>query len=146
MIYEGACHCGALGVRLETQVSADQLPARLCGCSFCRKHAPRWGADPAGRVTIDGRPTSYRFGHRTADFVLCPRCGVLVAAACVIGERALAVINLNIFDDLAGGEAPVMDYEGETGETRLARRAARWTPLTAVGWAPTAAPLPEEVA
>jgi hypothetical protein len=135
-VYEGACHCGALALRLETQLAADELPARFCGCSFCRKHGSRWGADPAGRVAITARvaPSVYRFGHRTADFVFCPRCGVLVAAACRIDGGAFAVVNLNAFASIDPKEAPTLDHEGETPTARLARRAARWTPLTAVGW------------
>lgn len=143
-VLDGGCHCGALAARFETARAAERvmedLGARFCGCSFCRKHGPRWGSDLAGRLTITARadapPTRYRFGHGTADFVFCPRCGVLLAAACAINRRTLAVANLNVFDAAASSEAPapLMDHEAETPETRLARRAERWTPLTTVGW------------
>ncbi|AKF10762.1 hypothetical protein [Sandaracinus amylolyticus] len=35
---EGACHCGAIGYVLRTEVPHDAITLRTCGCSFC---APR---------------------------------------------------------------------------------------------------------
>ena len=72
---------------------------------------------------------SYRFGTRTAEFLICRRCGVFIAA---ISEAAgtRAVVNVNCLDDRADFTAvPVMrDFDGETGETRSSRHAANWTP------------------
>lgn len=68
--------------------------------------------------------------------MFCPRCGVLLAAVCAIDARALAVANLNVLNSAPASQAPapLMNYEAETPESRLARRAERWTPLTTAGW------------
>lgn len=71
----------------------------------------------------------YRFGKRTADFIICRRCGVFIAA---ISEAAgtRAVVNANCLDDRARfTSVPALhDFEGETGETRSARHARNWMP------------------
>src|SRR5262249_49534842 len=80
----GSCHCGALTVELETAREPRELPVRMCGCTFCRKHRPRYTSDPSGHLTIRiADPASvsrYRFGLRLADFLICRTCGVFVAA------------------------------------------------------------------
>jgi hypothetical protein len=135
----GACHCGALTVRLETSLAAAELPVRFCGCSYCQKHGALWVADPGGRANIESArdaAATYHFGHRTADFVFCSRCGALIAAACKIDDQDLAVVNLNALEERLSADAqpPTADYEGESGSDRLARRAERWTPLRPIGW------------
>jgi len=72
----------------------------------------------------------YRFGSRTADYLICRRCGVYIGAVCETGSGLRAVINTNALRDRAAFIAvPASpDYEGETTEARLARRAANWTP------------------
>src|SRR5688572_28164180 len=96
MILDGSCHCGAITVRLETASAPSELPVRVCGCSFCVKHRPRYTADPAGRATIRvrqaGDASLYRFGLRLADFVVCRHCGVFVGA---FGDDR-AVVNLDV--------------------------------------------------
>jgi hypothetical protein len=74
----------------------------------------------------------YRFGSRTADYVLCRRCGVYVGAVCETNSGLRAVINTNCLDDRAAfTQAPAApDYDGEGTETRLARRATNWMPVT----------------
>jgi hypothetical protein len=72
----------------------------------------------------------YRFGLQTADFLVCRNCGVYVAAICKTPRGDRATINVNVLDDRAAFDPsprPV-DYEGETSDARLARRASRWTP------------------
>ena len=80
----GSCHCGNLQLELAATRSPGELPVRLCGCSFCRRVQPRYTSDPQGRVTVrvqDAAQLSrYRFGLALADFLVCRRCGVYVAA------------------------------------------------------------------
>jgi hypothetical protein len=84
---------------------------RVCGCTFCLEHRPRYTSDPTGHVTIRlGDPANvsrYCFGLRLADFLICRTCGVFVAAY-EPGDPGRAVINLDV----------------------LARRAKNWTPAT----------------
>jgi hypothetical protein len=68
---------------------------------------------------------AYRFGSRTADYLLCRRCGVYVGAVCDTEAGLRAVVNVNALDDRAAFvQAPATpDYDGETTEARLSRRA-----------------------
>ncbi len=72
----------------------------------------------------------YRFGSRTADYLLCRRCGVYVAAVCETAAGLRAVVNVNCLADRAlFNQVPsTPDYDGETTEARLARRATNWMP------------------
>jgi hypothetical protein len=139
----GSCHCGQLRLLLETQLSPEQLPVRECQCTFCRRHQALSTSDPAGRIVIEvGAPsltTRYRFGLRSADFMICARCGVYVGAVMHQDGVAYAVLNVRAFDDAARFTQPPqpMDYDGEDLAARKARRLARWTPAT-VQTAPSA--------
>ena len=72
----------------------------------------------------------YRFGSRTADYLVCRRCGVYVGAVCETPAGLRAVINTNALTDRAAFSqaASAPDYDGEATEDRLARRARNWTP------------------
>ena len=132
MILRGGCHCGAITVAFETSRAPEALPLRACQCSFCRRHGARNTTDPAGRLHLVAARDAlvrYRFGLRTADFLLCGRCGIYVA--CVVDD-VFASLNSRVLDDAARLTQPAtpVDYDGETAEARLARRRARWTPAT----------------
>jgi hypothetical protein len=70
-------------------------------------------------------------GSRTADYLLCRRCGVYVGAVCETPNGRRAVINTLCLSDRAAfnQEAVRPDYDSEAVEARLARRAANWTPI-----------------
>src|SRR5437868_9753855 len=82
--FQASCHCGALAFTFETAIPGSRWQIRACQCSFCRRHAARTTSDPAGRVSFRLRDTGsllrYRFGLRTADFLVCHHCGVYMAA------------------------------------------------------------------
>ncbi len=135
--HEGSCHCGAIRLRFRATRPLAELPLRRCGCSFCRRHGARTVADPGGTLDIRAEPgvlARYLFGRRTADFLLCGRCGVYVAAALSHDGRTVATLNVNTLEarDTLDPAPPLADYEDETIEARLARRLARWTPATVV--------------
>lgn len=134
MQHSGGCHCGNLRVRLRlTRLAADNR-IRSCACSFCRRHATRTASDPEGRFEVWaddwGLVEPYRFGSRTADYLICRRCGVYIGAVCDTARGLRAVTNTNTLDDRdAFTQNPVRpDHDGETTEARMARRAANWTP------------------
>jgi hypothetical protein len=135
VIHAGGCHCGNVRFRLETTLALDALPLRACQCSFCRHHGALSTSDPQGRVTLEVRESAqlnrYRFGLKTADFMVCARCGVYVGATIAEDGRAWAIVNANTLDEVASLRQPVtpMDYEGEDVARRRARRQARWTPV-----------------
>jgi hypothetical protein len=131
---DGACHCGAITLELETTRDPSELPVRACGCDFCVKHRPRYTSDPAGHVTIrlgdESNVSRYRFGHRLADFLVCRTCGVFVAAYEPGGR---AVINLEVLrrrGELTGTPTVFTAYNSEDPAARTARRAKNWMPAT----------------
>src|SRR5713226_135868 len=134
----GRCHCGNLELAFESSLSADQLPLRACSCSFCRAHGARTTSDPNGRVQITVRDSDqlirYRFGLKTADFLVCGRCGVYVAAVLTADGSSFAVVNINTLDsaDRFTQEARGVSYEGESEAERIKRRQANWTPAGVV--------------
>ena len=103
MRLEGTCHCGNIAIVLETEQDPRDLPLRACACSFCRRHGARTTSDPAGRARVgiqDRALTSrYVFGLRTAEMVVCARCGVYCGAVMREGKQAWAVLNANLFID-----------------------------------------------
>ena len=110
--------------------SDHPIVLRACQCSFCRKHGSTNASDPNGGLTIaaEEKLTRYKFGLGITDFLICPTCGVYVAAV-MEGERGLiGTANMSCFDlgDIAPAEP--IDYAGEDTGGRTARREDRWTP------------------
>ncbi len=72
----------------------------------------------------------YRFGTNTCDFLICRHCGVFVAAVAEMPDGMRSVVNVNCMDERErfASEQVVHDFEGETPEVRLSRRAANWMP------------------
>lgn len=135
---EGTCHCGALAVRLMTARALAELPVRVCGCGFCRRHRPRYTSDPGGRLEIrlaaEDSASRYRFGLGLADFLVCRTCGVFVAAV-EPGPPCRAVLNLDVLDradELTAPPTRFEDYDREDVAARSARRARAWTPAVVV--------------
>ncbi|MBX2854030.1 MAG: hypothetical protein KTR21_03525 [Rhodobacteraceae bacterium] len=135
MRYTGGCHCSNITLSYETHIPPGETVTRACQCSFCRKHNTLAVADPVGGVEIGVKSehdaNRYRFGLETAEYLLCRVCGVYVAALTVAApQRALVIVNC-LDDRLVFSRAPTASqYDHETLEERLQRRAATWTPLT----------------
>ena len=136
--FAGRCHCGAVELTFTTRRAVNELPLRACQCTFCRKHGARTTADPDGWLEIRARDAAalarYRFGLGTADYLVCARCGVYVAAVMEEAGRGYAVVNVNAFTEgRAFDRQPtpmVYDHEDEPG--RRARRRKLWTPAAIV--------------
>jgi hypothetical protein len=133
--YLARCHCGMLTARYSTEKPPVKWPVRACQCSFCRAHGALSTSDPMGKLQFRcSRPEllqRYRFSTGTAEFLLCRECGVYVGAQMPSDGARFGILNTLTLNpvpaDLRGPEA--MNYDGETAESRRARRAARWTPL-----------------
>lgn len=136
---EGACHCGNLSFNLAWPTSQREIPARACGCSFCRKHASSWTShcDAVLRIMIvdPALASRYRFGTSTADFVVCGRCGVAPFILSEIDAVTYAVVNVNTFSDLGGFSLAhaSASFDGEELTNRLERRRRNWIPDVRVG-------------
>ena len=132
--YVGSCHCGNLALELKSDKTPDELKVRADGCSFCRKHHAVYVSDPDGFAQLFVREERslqrYRFGTKTADFLICRVCGVFAAA--YVEEPALAVVNVSVLDarDRFLVNPPlVVDLGGESLPERVARRRVKWTPV-----------------
>ncbi len=129
--FHGGCHCGAVTARFETALDHGAIEVRADQCGFCRRHGAKTVSDPAGRLTLsfaDDQVMRYRFGTRTADFIVCLGCGAYVAAI-IEGYGVLNVVGADL-PAMAMRAAVPVDYDAETPQERLQRRQARWTPLT----------------
>lgn len=134
MLILGGCHCGNIRFELTWTPEPVEIPARACGCSFCRKHGGVWTSCAAGALAVAVRDRSlvaaYAFGTRTADFHLCRACGVVPLVTSRIAEQLYAVVSVNAFEGLDPAllrPAPA-DFEGESEATRLERRRRYWIP------------------
>jgi hypothetical protein len=78
----------------------------------------------------------YTFDLKTSKQVICRQCGVYVAMILVDGDQVWSVINIDTLDDRAlfTREPQPRDYSAEDQQGRIARRKARWTPTTLIGW------------
>jgi hypothetical protein len=91
-------------------------------------------SDPSGSVLFavadEKLLNRYRFGLRTADFLLCRKCGVYIGALIETERGQFGIINthalLNTPNSLAA-TAPV-SYDTEDVAGRVSRREKRWTP------------------
>jgi hypothetical protein len=134
MRFQGRCHCGNVEVGFETARPPESLGLRECTCTFCRRHGATSVTDPAGALEVrlrdPGEVSRYRFGLRTADFLVCRTCGVYVAAVCTIDGATYATLNANTLDARASfTQRPVpVNLDAETAAERIARRRRVWTP------------------
>lgn len=133
--HEGRCHCEAIGFVFRTAIAPEQWPIRSCGCTFCVTRGVLSTSDPAGALRfveyLPGTLHAYRFGHKTADFMICSNCGTYIGARMQSGDRGFGIINTRVLHSLTArlAEPQPMDYDGEGSAERLARRESRWTPL-----------------
>ena len=132
----GRCHCNQITLEYATGVAPEELKLRADQCSFCRRHGARTISDPAGSLRIvltNAEAVSYyQFGLKTAEFLVCQRCGVYVAAVQREEGRIMGVVNVNTFDTRLTQEATPVNYDNESVEQRRERRRSMWTPTTLV--------------
>ncbi|MFQ5547672.1 MAG: GFA family protein [Woeseia sp.] len=134
MNFTGSCHCGGIGFRYQTDIAPENWSIRACQCSFCQAHDALSTSDPAGLIEFTADDADllvrYRFGLKTADFLLCRRCGVYIGALIDTGHGKFGIINTHALaetpDNLAATEP--MSYDTEDVAGRVSRREERWTP------------------
>jgi hypothetical protein len=71
---------------------------------------------------------NYRFGTRTCDFLICRRCGVVIAGSRGNDGRTARSRQCELLQRFARFTSvpAVYDFEGETSESRSSRHAANW--------------------
>ena len=140
MIYRGQCHCGAIRVQLISDRPPSDQILGACQCSFCLKHNARAFSDPRAQVILTAADREqlqlYTFGLKTSKQAICRQCGVYVAMILADGDQVWSVINIDTLDDRAlfTRVPEARDYSAEDQQGRIARRKARWTPTTLIGW------------
>lgn len=138
MYLVGKCHCGNISFTLDWKDGA-RVPARACGCAFCRKHGGVWTSNPAGTLKVrirDGEAKSeYRFGTRTATFHVCDKCGCVPFVTSKVDGHRYGVVNVNMFENVEEAQLDrrPADFEGESLAKRLARRKRSWIPTVSIG-------------
>lgn len=132
--YPGSCHCGAIGYRYRTELAPEQWSIRACQCTFCRAHDALSASDPSGSVEFVAENPDllnrYRFGLRTADFLLCRECGVYIGALIETEQGHFGIINTHALLEAPTNLAVTepMTYDSEDVSGRVSRREQRWTP------------------
>ena len=134
MLICGGCHCGNIRFTLTWTPEPAEIPARACGCTFCRKHGGVWTSCAGGALAVTVRDRAlleaYTFGTRTADFHICRACGVVPVVTSRIAGQLYAVVSVNAFEGVDPAllrHAPV-SFDAESEATRLERRRRHWIP------------------
>lgn len=134
--FRGSCHCGAIGFLYRTDAAPESWSIRACQCGFCRAHDALSASDPGGSVEFTSSNPEllnrYRFGLRTADFLLCRQCGVYIGALIETEKGQFGIINTHALTETPEKLAPIepMTYDAEDVSGRVARREDRWTPAS----------------
>jgi len=132
MLIRGNCHCRNISFTLTWDPEPPEIPVRACTCSFCTKHGNVWTSNPQGALRIAiAQPElvgRYTFGTRTAEFLVCSRCGIVPVATSRIDGNVYAAVNVNSF---AGVDSSLLrrasaSFDGEAEASRLERRKRNW--------------------
>ncbi|MGH8176978.1 MAG: GFA family protein [Steroidobacter sp.] len=84
--YKGSCHCGAVRIEADIDLSAG---SGRCNCSICSK-TRAWGTTvkPDAFRLMQGADdlSAYEFGSRSAQHRFCKHCGVQVYTSGYVPE------------------------------------------------------------
>ena len=132
MRIEGKCHCGNISYVLDWPGEANEIPVRVCSCTFCAKHGGAWTSCNTGSLKVAvGDPSlvsKYRFGTSTAEFHICSRCGIVPVVTSEIEGHIYAVVSVRAFEgvDPSFLKSSPVSFEGENEQARLSRRRKNW--------------------
>lgn len=134
--YAGSCRCHATKLTSFSHCAPGDFQPRSDArtCKFCARHRGIWISDPKGWLRIESRnPTMVRrFGSGEVAFHFCATCDDLTHAICadVTGQRRLAVVRRDSFEEIAAAAKPVVstNFEGASLSAARKRRSESWTP------------------
>jgi len=118
----GGCHCGA--VRFEV-LAPDEIDARECNCSICRRTGYLHLIVPAERFRITkgaDRITTYTFNTGTAKHHFCSICGIKSFYVPRSKPHGFSV-NVRCLDDGAVRVMRITLFDGEHWEKQMAKLA-----------------------
>ena len=133
--FQGGCNCAALGFSFETALPVNRWSVRACQCAFCRAHGALTTSDTGGRLAFHAKDARalqrYRFGLRTADFLICRRCGIYLGAQIETSRGAFGIVNVRTIAPAPSGlpDPTPANYGSENETERIDRREKRWTPM-----------------
>ena len=136
--FPGKCHCGAIGFVYRTGTEPACWTIRACQCSFCRAHDALSTSEPGATIEFFAHQAEqlqrYRFGLRTADFLLCRECGVYVGAVIDTSKGRFGIINVHALTEAPHDLADIapISYDQENVAGRVSRREDRWAEVLAV--------------
>lgn len=77
------CHCGNITAQVGLSKPLSEFEPRACDCDFCAKHGAAYITEAQGsldiRIVDSDQAMSYQHGSGLADFLVCRKCGVLMA-------------------------------------------------------------------
>ena len=136
--YKGHCHCGAVGYQYHCDTPVIEWPVRSCQCSFCQSHASQTTSLPDALIDFTAANADalqrYRFGLKTADFLLCRQCGAYLGAMIETPAGRFGIVNTRVLQPVPARLQPAepATYDGEDAAGRIARRERRWAPVRMV--------------
>ena len=130
--HPGGCACGAVTFLFHCNQALEELKPRACQCEFCRPRGASYVSAADGRLEVRVRDLRYLYAHSfgtfTADFMHCGRCNHLVYVTSEIDGQLRGLVLAQALRDEVGAAPAEADYDEESLEQRLARRAANWIP------------------
>ena len=131
--FQGGCHCGQLRVTFSTALVPASITPRACDRSFCQKHGATYVSDPAGQLSVIMQSSDalrrYQQGSNTAEFLLCDRCGVLVAVVFEHNARRYGAVNARSLEGPTGfGSAIPASPQSLAPAEKVARWSQLWIP------------------
>jgi len=131
--FRGGCHCGQLRVAFSSALDPASIIPRACDCSFCQKHGAAYVSDPDGHLSIIMQSMDalhrYQQGSNTAEFLLCDRCGVLVAVVFEHNARMYGAVNARSLEGPTGfASAFPASPQSLTPREKVARWSQLWVP------------------
>lgn len=129
----GSCDCGGLSLAFTTGIEPGLLTPRACDCSFCRKHGAAYISDAAGKLIVRenraGMLHGYRQGSKSAKFLLCGQCGVLLAVTYADGSCLYGAVNAGCLDEAVALGAPeTASPQRLSAVDKVSRWVALWVP------------------
>jgi len=123
-------------VKLEftSDIPPADIETRECQCDFCRKHGAIAMSDLNGKLSIlvndRNNLNIYAFELQTADFMVCAKCGVYVAAITKdkSAPRGIAIVNSFHNRSQFSNSAIPASYDNEDKAGRIDRRRKTWMP------------------
>ena len=140
--YRGGCHCGNITLVFASARPPEKFRPGACDCGFCRKHAASYVSDPQGRLQVSvrdaGELSAYRQGSESAEFLVCRRCGVVVAVTYREQGHLYATVNAQVLEPAGFGSAAAVSPKNLDPAERRALWKKVWIPDVSIQGCPAA--------